>query len=301
MTHQVFISFSSRDQKVAEMICTRVERAGIGCWVSYRDVQPGENYQEAIVAAIQGARVFVLVFSTNSNESQEVHKELSLASAFKAHVIPVRIANTHPKGALAYELATRQWIDAFIDLEAALEHLVRALGRAVDALRRPDGNSGQPAAVRAEPAEPDRQRPTASESTPLKERLAYDAPTIQGGLDVLAELQSFMPPEERVAYDAPTIQGGLDVLADLQSMTAPPAESQPPPVANRPTPSAYAFTKAELDAARLALAAHLGPIAEVLVRRAAAESKSLADLHARLGTHIKESAEQAVFRKRLSR
>jgi hypothetical protein len=38
-------------------------------------------------------------------------------------VIPVRIEDVLPNDALAYELATRQWIDLFRDWEHAIERL----------------------------------------------------------------------------------------------------------------------------------------------------------------------------------
>ncbi len=127
MTDRVFISFSSADQKKAAAVCEALERSGLQCWVSFRDVRPGENYQAAIVQALQSAKTMVLVFSSRTNLSQEVSKELSLASAFKLSVIPLRIENTMPQGALHYELATRQWIDAFDDWENAINDLVNAI------------------------------------------------------------------------------------------------------------------------------------------------------------------------------
>lgn len=127
MADRVFISFSSADLKKAAAVCESLERSGLQCWASFRDVRPGENYQAAIVQALQSAKTMVLVFSSRTNLSQEVSKELSLASAFKLSVIPLRIENTMPQGALHYELATRQWIDAFDDWERAIGELVRAI------------------------------------------------------------------------------------------------------------------------------------------------------------------------------
>lgn len=127
MVDRVFISFSSADQKKAAAVCKALECSGLQCWVSFRDVRPGENYQAAIVQALQSAKAMVLVFSSHTNLSPEVSKELSLASAFKLSVIPLRVENTMPQGALHYELATRQWIDAFDDWENAISNLVNAI------------------------------------------------------------------------------------------------------------------------------------------------------------------------------
>jgi len=132
MAPRVFISHSSKDEKVAELICKAVEKRGYACWLAARDVQPGENFQEAIARAILDAGVMLLVFSANTNNSDEIKKELALASQSKLLVIPLRVEDVRPSFALSYELATRQWIDMFTDWETALEHLVERIARALE-------------------------------------------------------------------------------------------------------------------------------------------------------------------------
>ena len=58
--HDVFISFSSLDSDKAEAVCERLEAEGSRCWISLRDVKPGQNYQAAIVQAIKRAKIMVL-------------------------------------------------------------------------------------------------------------------------------------------------------------------------------------------------------------------------------------------------
>ncbi len=73
--------------------------------------------------AIRGAKVLLLVFTANSNRSDEMTKELALASQQKLMVVPLRVENVTPSDAFAYEFATRQWIDLFSDWEQAMGHL----------------------------------------------------------------------------------------------------------------------------------------------------------------------------------
>jgi hypothetical protein len=124
---KIFITYSSKDQKVARTICTALENRGLACWISSRNVKPGQNYQEQIVRAIRGARVMVLVFTTNANNSNEIKKELALASQNNLVVIPVRIEDVAPNEAFAYEFATRQWIDLFEDWEKSMAELVELI------------------------------------------------------------------------------------------------------------------------------------------------------------------------------
>jgi hypothetical protein len=120
---QVFISHSSRDRKVARTICSALESRGLTCWIASRDVGPGENFMDAIVHAIRAAKVMVLVFSENANNSDEIKREVVLASNAKITVIPVRVEDVVPSDAFAYQFATRQWIDLFEDWESQLERL----------------------------------------------------------------------------------------------------------------------------------------------------------------------------------
>jgi hypothetical protein len=123
-TH-VFISYSSKDSKFARAICSALESRGLSCWISSRDVGPGESFMDAIVHAIGAAKVMVLVFSENANNSDDIKREIVLASSAKVTIIPVRVEDVVPKGAFAYQMATRQWIDLFEDWESQIERLAK--------------------------------------------------------------------------------------------------------------------------------------------------------------------------------
>src|SRR5271166_1392629 len=127
MSAPIFISYSSADRSIAQTVCEALENRGFNCWISCRDIGPGENFQVSIVRAIRAAKVMVLVFSANSNNSEEIKKELVLAGQSQLGVIPVRVEDVTPDEAFTYELATRQWIDLFSDWEGAIQRLVRQL------------------------------------------------------------------------------------------------------------------------------------------------------------------------------
>jgi tetratricopeptide (TPR) repeat protein len=125
----VFVSYATSDRKKALSVCKAIESRGTSCWISSRDVAPGENYQEAIVHAIRGARAMVLIFSTAANDSDEIKKELSLASRYRVPVLALRIEDVEPIDAFAYELSTRQWIDGFGGWDSAIDALVSRLAK----------------------------------------------------------------------------------------------------------------------------------------------------------------------------
>jgi hypothetical protein len=73
----------------------------------------------------------VLVFSRNANGSQEILKELALASKYKVSVIPARIDEAVPSEAFEFEFATRQWIDLFENWEREIQRLATSVARFV--------------------------------------------------------------------------------------------------------------------------------------------------------------------------
>jgi TPR repeat protein len=162
MAATIFLSYASKDQKVAETICQALEGRGLECWMAARNIHPGENFQEAIVRAIRAAKVMLFVFSANSNNSDEVKKEIVLAGQHKLFVIPLRVEDVAANEALAYEFATRQWINLYQDWESAIEQLTAQI-RAVTALVT-SGNTTEP--------------PTASERVQIREAAAAVAPEV---------------------------------------------------------------------------------------------------------------------------
>ena len=112
-------------------MCAYLQAARIECWIAPRDVGLGEDYAEAIIEAIQNAKVMLLVLSTGANQSRHVKNEIERAVSKGKIILPVRIEEVLPQGALELHVATCQWVDAFVPpLETALSRLpdsIRAL------------------------------------------------------------------------------------------------------------------------------------------------------------------------------
>ncbi|MBN1303170.1 MAG: toll/interleukin-1 receptor domain-containing protein [Anaerolineales bacterium] len=112
MAHDVFISYSSKDKPIANGVCANLEGAGVRCWIAPRDIAPGEDWPTAIAKAIPQSRIMVLVFSSNSNSSEDVGRELMLAANSKLVIIPFKIENIEPEPGKQYYLARTHWLDA---------------------------------------------------------------------------------------------------------------------------------------------------------------------------------------------
>jgi hypothetical protein len=108
-----FLSYSSADREFADKLCKMLEDRGVDCWIAPRDVDPGRNYAEEIITALDSTRSIVLVVSEKANQSVHVQKEVERAVHKGQTVFPVRIKDVQLSKALEYFISTSQWIDAF--------------------------------------------------------------------------------------------------------------------------------------------------------------------------------------------
>jgi TIR domain len=92
----VFISHSSKDRATADAICAHLESAGLKCWIAPRDIEPGTSWTKGIMQGLEACRVFVLVLSQHSDDSDHVHREVAKAFSSGLAVIPFRIENVSP-------------------------------------------------------------------------------------------------------------------------------------------------------------------------------------------------------------
>lgn len=113
MKYDVFISYSTQDQKVVEGLSAYLEQHNIRCFVAYRDIPTGVVWAKAITEAIEESQMMVVVFSSNFNKSEQVDREMELASEDKKSILTFRISNTTFSGAKKYYLKNLNWIDAF--------------------------------------------------------------------------------------------------------------------------------------------------------------------------------------------
>jgi TIR domain len=81
MAHDVFICYASADKAIADAIWAALDASGIRCWIAPRHVLPGIPYGEALIDAIHNSRIFVLVFSSASNRSPQVMREVERAAS----------------------------------------------------------------------------------------------------------------------------------------------------------------------------------------------------------------------------
>jgi hypothetical protein len=138
MAHDVFISHSTTDKAVADAVCAALESVTIRCWIAPRDVLPGRAYSGEITRAIQQSRVLVLIFSGDSNSSQQVLREVQLAANSRLHIVQFRIGSVVPNEDLEYYLSGPHWLDA---LTPPLQRHLETLQGSIKALLNLPGDA----------------------------------------------------------------------------------------------------------------------------------------------------------------
>src|SRR3954447_2471305 len=143
----VFVCHASDDARTAQRAVAALEAAGIPCWIAPRDIEAGETYTQAILDGLDAAPAIILIFSSATNESPHVARELEAAVGSDRRIIPVRLEEVEPSRSLRYLIGTAQWLHASGAAESAWPpSLVGAVRRAIG--RREPG----PAASGASPA-----------------------------------------------------------------------------------------------------------------------------------------------------
>ena len=106
---KVFVSYSRHDEALvkplAGLLGVTVEDA---VFLDVNELKPGDVWEEKIVAAVRESTVFVICWCCQSQKSEFVAREISLAlEDGKKKLVPVLFCQTK----LPADLATRQWID----------------------------------------------------------------------------------------------------------------------------------------------------------------------------------------------
>jgi len=112
MAYDVFISYSNKDKNAADAVCAILEKNKIRCFIAPRDITPGVPFAEAIIDGITGSKVFVLIYSSNSNKSVQVIKEVDRAVHHGIAIIPLRLEDVPMSKQLEYYVSNVHWLDA---------------------------------------------------------------------------------------------------------------------------------------------------------------------------------------------
>lgn len=89
MRHQVFVSYSRKDNEAADSLCEILRENGITYWIDREGIYSSSNYKELIVDAIDVSQAVVFISSSNSNASTNVIREVGYAVNMGKPILPL--------------------------------------------------------------------------------------------------------------------------------------------------------------------------------------------------------------------
>ncbi|HBL54515.1 MAG TPA: hypothetical protein DDZ36_01080 [Deltaproteobacteria bacterium] len=113
MSAEVFVSYARTDRERVVELVERMRSAGIGVWVDEGGIHGASLWGQEIVDAIDASKVMVLMISDSSIASDNVVKELSIASEEKKPILPVYLQRSQLPKSMRYQLAGIQHIEFF--------------------------------------------------------------------------------------------------------------------------------------------------------------------------------------------
>lgn len=130
---KLFISYSSKDREMALKIADDLVSIGHEVWIDRRGLDGGSKWASEIVAAIKRCELFLILVSYNSLSSDNVRKEVDLASEEKKPLVPVRLVNVSSiPDDFRYHLAGLQYIELFSDYGSGFKDLIKVINRTID-------------------------------------------------------------------------------------------------------------------------------------------------------------------------
>lgn len=130
MSAEVFVSYARVDRARVLQLVERMRSAGVGVWIDEGGIHGASLWGQEIVDAIESARVMVLMLSDASITSDNVVKELSIASEDKKPILPVYLHQAEIPKSMRYQLAGIQHIEYYEgNEEVAFRSMCAALSR----------------------------------------------------------------------------------------------------------------------------------------------------------------------------
>lgn len=107
----LFISHSGQDIEITEKICNILKINGIKYWYDREKRYTGHNYKGLIVKMIKNSEMLLFLSSKNSNASNHVSNEVSIAINNSVLIIPIKLDNSNYAHSVEYDLSDIDYIE----------------------------------------------------------------------------------------------------------------------------------------------------------------------------------------------
>ena len=130
MNSEVFISYASEDRTRILDLVDRLRKSGVSVWIDQMGIEGATMWSQEIVEAIDSCKVLILAISQRSTESENVVKELALASERRKKILPVCLDSSGIPKSMEYQLAGIQRVE-YVEKkeEQGLQAMIRSLSK----------------------------------------------------------------------------------------------------------------------------------------------------------------------------
>jgi len=126
----IFISYSRKDSEQALALAERLRDYGADVWIDQHGITGAEQWATEIVEGIRDCSTFIILLSPDSVQSENVLKELSLASEKRKRILPVDLLAADLPTSFEYSLAGLQRV-AISDFDGILRAHKHGVARVV--------------------------------------------------------------------------------------------------------------------------------------------------------------------------
>jgi len=145
MSAEVFVSYARTDRERVMELVERMRSARIGVWIDEGGIHGASLWGQEIVDAIDASKVMILMISDSSITSDNVVKELSIASEDKKPILPVYLHRSEIPKSMRYQLAGIQHIEFFEGQEdEAFQSMLVSLSRLGVSAGETEAKQGSP-------------------------------------------------------------------------------------------------------------------------------------------------------------
>ena len=152
---EVFVSYSRNDGARVLALADRLREAGVSLWIDQGGIDAASLWSQQIVAALESAKVLLLMITEAAAQSSNVAKEVMLFSERNGAILPVHLEPTVIPSTLRYQLAGIQHVEYYRNdgAEAGFKAILRSLERAgVKIAASQEARAAPPAAVSGDAA-----------------------------------------------------------------------------------------------------------------------------------------------------
>ena len=113
-SQDVFISYSRKDKEFVRRLHEALSQRDREAWVDWEDIQPTEEWMQAIYGAIEGADTFIFALTPDSLASITCGREIAHATAHNKRMVPIVVRDVKTD-AVPEALAKLNWKSGIVD------------------------------------------------------------------------------------------------------------------------------------------------------------------------------------------